>query len=611
MSALGLGFAAMPWWAVLGVLTLALAATVALYLLRRTPRRVVVSSVDLWKRALERSKPKLLRATTIPLLALLVSACVVSMLVLELGDPRLGRAYRGATVVVVAAGRSMGATEAGAAGIAGRTRLRSARDAALGIVERASARGRVAVVRAGITATVEAPLADDATVARRALRSALFERADDGPADLAAALAVADRIATTDGEGGRVVLVADRLAAVGMRAPLEVVPVGDARDTVAIVGLGARRDPVAVGEYAVRVELASFTSRVARAKLVVRDRDVVVAREDVRLPPYGRLVRTAGGFSQGRGEIRASLEDVEIAGSTDALRADDVAFAVAPALRRTRVLLVTPGAPALERALAAHGGLDVSKAAPGALPDGDARARFDVVVLDRSAPAALLDHPGLLLIDPPEAAGVRRAQALRNARIAGTLAGHGALDGVRLDGARVPSARALVAEGDDVVLARAGADALVTAREAGGKRRVVVGFDVEQSDLVRRIAFPLFVHATMRWLERTGQEEVALSRAPGTPLAIGAGLAALGPDGEALAPVAGVSLETTRAGLYHVGPEAIAYSAEDAGEPLGAPPVASRLDPARYLPPLGLALGALLLLLVIVEWTLAHRGRLG
>jgi hypothetical protein len=612
MNLPGLGFAAMPWWAVLGVLLAALLLTLALYLLRRTPRRIVVSSVDLWKRAIERSRPKRLRSTTIPLLALLVSACVVSMLVVELGDPRLGRAYRGATVVVVAAGRSMGATVGGTAGLGGATRLDLARDAALAVVERASARGRVAVVRAGVTATVEAPLLDDASEARRALRSARFERADDGPADLMAAVAMADRIASTGGEGGRVVLVADRLVGIGTRVPLEVLPVGDARDTVAIVGLGARRDPVAVGEYAVRVELASFTSRIARAQLVVLDRDVVVAREDVRLPPYGRVVRTVGGFSQGRAEIQASLEEIEIAGSTDALAADDVAFAVAPALRRTRVLLVTQGAPALERAFAAHGGLDVTKATPGGLPDGDPHSRFDVIVLDRSAPEALLDHSGLLLIDPPSgAAGVRRGPTLRGRRITGTLAGHGALDGVRLDGARIPSARALVAEGDDVVLARAGGDALVTAREGSGKRRVVVGFDLERSDLVRRVAFPLFVHATMRWLEGREREDFVVARAPGAPLAVGAGQVVLGPAGEALTPLGETVVDTTRAGLYRVGSEAVAYSAAEAGEPLSAPPVAARRDPARFLPPLGLALAALLLLVLLVEWTLAHWGRLG
>lgn len=598
-----MSFAALPLWAVLVAIGAAIATVVALYLLRRTPRRELVSNVTFWLRAAQRSKPKFLRATRIPILALLVSILIATLLVGDLADPRFGAGLRGTTIVVYSAGRTMGARE----GLAG-TRLAQALGETRRQAERASARGRIAVIRAGLRPEVVLPLTEDGAALDAALRD---EHTDDGASDLAGALALADRIVRASGDLGRIIVVADHPLPVATEAPLELIPVGTPRDTIAITQLTARRDPVAVGEYAVRAEVTSFTSRTARAKLVVRDRDVVLSERELRLDAYGHLVHEAQGFSSGRGEITAKLEDIVLAGGEDALAGDDIAYAAAPPLRRTSVLLVTSGNAFLQRVLAAHGALDVTIAAPGAVPDG-ALSRFEVVVLDRAAPESLLRHPAKLLFAPPDgAAGFAYAGDVRNARITATLAGHGALDGVRLDGALVRSGHALRGEPGDSVLARRGGDALVVARERAGERTVAVGFALADSDLAERIAFPLMMHAALHWLAGQSNTDVVLARSPGTPLAVGRGATALGPDGEALTPVAGVVVETTRAGHYHVGEEVFAYDAAPQSETLTIESTGRALDPLRALPPLSAIVAAVLLLLVLVEWLLLHRGRLG
>lgn len=598
-----MSFAALPLWAVLVATAAAIVGVVVLYLLRRTPRREVVSNVAFWLRAAQRSKPKFLRATRIPIIALLVSILIASLLVADLSDPRFGAGVRGTTIVIYAAGRTMGARE----GVAG-TRLVQALGETRRQAERASARGRIAVIRAGLRPRVVLPLTEDGTALDAALDD---EHADDGASDLAGALALADRLVRASGDAGRIVVVADHPLPVATEAPLELIPVGTPRDTIAITQLTARRDPVAVGEYAVYVEVTSFTSRAARAKLVVRDRDVVLSERELRLDAYAHVVQEAQGFSSGRGEITAKLEDIVLAGAEDALAADDVAYAAAPPLRRTSVLLVTSGNAFLQRVLAAHGALDVTVAAPGAVPDG-ALTRFEVVVLDRAAPETLLRHPAKLLVAPPDGTGgFRYADGVRNARVTATLAGHGALDGVRLDGVLVREGHALRGEPGDSVLARRGGDALVIAREHAGERTVALGFALDRSDLVERIAFPLMMHATLRWLAGQSNADVVLARRPGTPLAVGRGATALGPDGEALVPVAGVVVDTTRAGHYHVGEEVLAYDASTQAETLTLESTGRTLDPLRALPPLSAIVAALLLALVLFEWLLLHRGRLG
>ena len=85
----------------------------ALYLLRRTPKPQVVSNVTFWMRAVQSSRPRFLRAARIPWVAFLISLLVALLFVAELGDPRFGEGVRGTTVIVLAAGRSMGAQSDG------------------------------------------------------------------------------------------------------------------------------------------------------------------------------------------------------------------------------------------------------------------------------------------------------------------------------------------------------------------------------------------------------------------------------------------------------------------------------------------------------------------
>jgi hypothetical protein len=604
-------FAAMPAALVGALMALAGATVLALYLLRRTPRTQTVSNIRFWVKAAESAKPRWLFRFRIPLLALLVSLLVALLLVALAGDPRFGDGTRGTTVIVLAAGRTMGASAEG------ERRIERAVVEVRRWVERSTIEGDVAVIRAGMRPSVLVPMTSRAGDLERAL---VDLEVDDGPADLEGALAVADallaeHLSASAAAGavdprGQILLVTDTAFAPRTRASTVVLPVGTPVDTLAITSFAARRVPTAVGEYAARIEVANFSSRQASVRVAIADGEVPILDERIVLGPHERRALEAGGFSARRAELHAGLEAIAIAGSADGLPADDEAFAVVDALERTRVLLVTEGDLYLEAALAAHPGLEVEvlNGAALAAESAGSLASYAGIVLDGVALPAGIAHPSVLAFDPPEDGPVALRRAVRSPRITAMLGSHPALEGVRFDGVHVERARPIVERPGDQVLLRSDDRALAIARSEPSARLVAFSFGTEDTDLVRGEAFPLLVHHALRWVSDHG-EPTPLSRRVGGALASEAGLAITGPDGEAVA--ASIVPTVTESGVWDLGGRRIAFDATEHARELGAGATGGTFAAASSVPPLGFLLAAALLALMLIEWALLHRGRLG
>ena len=571
-----------------------------LYLLRRTPKPQLVSNVTFWMRAAQSSRPRFLRASKIPWLAFLVTLLIAMLFVAEIGDPRFGRGVRGTTVIVLDAGRSMGAT------FAGQRRIDRASREVRRWVDRSTAGGRVAVVRAGMRPETLLALTEDPADLDRALEG--FEL-DDGPSDLTGALRLADRIITTSGDPGQILLVADRdVEGFETVATRVLVPVGVPSDTVAIGDFSARRDPLAAGEYVAEVQLRSFSSREASARLQIYDGDVPLLDRNVTLRPGAGVSFSAQGFSAERAELTARLDGIEINGSEDALAVDDVAHAVVPALDPIAVLFVSAGNTFLEAALAVHPNATVDTMSPadfGTQTD-ETLADYDVLVLDRTPLREGIEHPSVVLFSPPPGQlGV--AGAAENPRVSAMLGSHPALRGVRLDGIRIVRAERFATEPGDQVLIRSGADALAVARETPARRIVAYGLALGWTDLVEREAFPLMVHESLQWAAAV-RDEVPLPRRLGEPIYAAEEQTVLGPDGE---PVDATALAAIRhQGIYHVGERAEAFSGAIHARDIPSGATSSRFRSSDPLPPLAVLVAAALMLLILLEWTLLHRGRL-
>ena len=94
-------FLALTGAQLLGLLAVAGGATVVLYLLKLRRRRVLVPSSRLWERILAERPASDLFAWIKRLVSLLVQLVLVTLLVLALGDPRLGGSFQGARAMVV------------------------------------------------------------------------------------------------------------------------------------------------------------------------------------------------------------------------------------------------------------------------------------------------------------------------------------------------------------------------------------------------------------------------------------------------------------------------------------------------------------------------------
>lgn len=592
-------FAAFGWGTLAAIAGGVGLTVLAFYMLRRTPKPQLVSNVQFWMKAAQSSRPRFLRAARIPWLAFLVSLLVAMLFVSEIGDPRFGEGVRGTTVIVLSAGRSMGAT------FSGERRIDRATREVRRWVDRTTAGGRVAVVRAGMRPETLLALTEDPSDLERALEG--FEL-DDGPADIGGALRLADRIVETSGDPGQILLVADRDVEAETVATRVLIPVGVPADTIAIADFSARRDPGAAGEYLTQVQIQSFSSREGHARLQIMDGEVPLLDRTVNLRAGEGLRLNAQGFSAERAELTARLTEIELAGTEDALALDDEAFAVVPALEPLSVLLVTNGSLWLTSAMAVHPNATVDVMSPEdwQTQDDAAIAGYDVLLLDRVPLREGIEHPSVVLFAPQggQLGGVGLAE---DPHVTAFLGSHPALEGIRLDGIRIGRAQRFATESGDQVLIRSGADAIAVAREVPGRRMLAYGINLGFTDLVQREAFPLLVHESLRWAASVN-DEIPLPRRLGEPIYATSDQTVLGPDGE---PVDATELAAIRQqGIYHVDERAEAFSGTVNARELPSGASGGRFRNSDPLPPLAVLVAAALMLLMLLEWTLLHRGRL-
>jgi Mg-chelatase subunit ChlD len=467
----------------------------------RRRRDLPVASLVVWRRvaATTASAPERRRFPwRDPRLWLQVLAVVAA--VLALAQPVLGGGGRTVHwVVVVDASTSMNAIDLAP------SRLAAARATVAARWGAAAGGERVSVVRAGPTARVVAarwPTGPALVGALEALAPG------DGPPDWAGAAARVRAVVDPSDEL-RVVVLTDAYGAAAARAALAATGVADAVDggvDLEVVVLGDALVNVGIGDVAAalrgdRPDQWSITGRVATVGLqpdeVVR---VVAAYRpfggDTFLP-WGGADVALGADGTATFEVPLDLPgpgEVEVRGpSGDRLAVDDRAVLV---LRPepVRVAVVGPREPALLRALAAVGGLEVFAAET--VPDPEAAAAFDLVVVTGDV-VGVPATSTLWLGAVPE--GIAAAEA-RTAPLPPLRVGAHAL--VRdLDPSALGLARAIPLRdlAGTTPLLTAGEDTLAWARTTATGRQVVVGFGLGDGDWPAQLSFPAFIAAVVDW----------------------------------------------------------------------------------------------------------------
>ncbi|MGC3989289.1 MAG: DUF58 domain-containing protein [Chthoniobacteraceae bacterium] len=497
---------------------------VLLYLRRIQRRPATVSTLLFWQRVLEEKRPRALFQKLRQLLSLLFHLLIFLLILAALAKPVLNRfaVTSASTVLVLDARARMQAVEPG-----GGTRFAHAVELATAYAHSVSANHELALLIADNSSEVVAPFTTDSGEIIKALQPL---HATDAPGSLDSALGLAAQLLATRSGPGEIVVLTDSPTSVPHPAKnVRVLSTGSALDNVAITRFGARPLPDSPQTSAVYLELANFGAKPASGSVEITLDHRLVDVKPYQLAPGQHWTQSftvvPSNALNARGWLTARLDH------HDALTLDDVAFAALPANTTRRVLLVTKGNLFLEKALQANPLLNSEVLAPEAY-HADLAAGFEAVIFDNFMPGgfSLASTTGNFLFihqTPFTANGELNLPLVSDAdsnhpllRLvdfnsvtflhAGALAEPSATGGWTFQSPLKSFEHPLIVTGSR---ARPNAPA---------QHLAAFAFDVGQTDLPLRVAFPLLMNNTLQWLSG-GDEAPATALTAGDTVALANG----------------------------------------------------------------------------------------
>jgi VWA domain-containing protein/aerotolerance regulator-like protein len=502
-------------------------AVIAMYLLKLRRDERVVSSTLLWQKLVadvEANAPwQRLRRSLLLLLQLLL----VLLLVLLAARPFLERPAGLARdlVVVIDTSASMAATDVLP------DRLTAAKAAVLDALRDLPTDGRVSVIAAGRTPRVVANGTTDLGRIRAAIDAIAVSPA---PGDLGQALALADALASR-AVNAEVLVATDAALAVKPTTPLEhpvkVLQVGRERRNQAIVALAVRPAPSGVTR-SVFASVANLDIEPVTRRLELYGDGVLLEARDVFLDPQTRSDVIVDDVPRAVGVIEVRLTGTD----PDQLALDDHAWAVVPAERLRRVLLVSDGDPYLETALTYLPNTELYGVTPAAYGPATHPELFDLVIFEGALPSTIPDRAVLAIAPTASSVLGQVTGALTDPGIGSLGADEPILRYVDLSTTHIGKAVRLETPtwARTVIPGPAGAPLLYVGEQAG-RRAGVLAFLPRQSDLPLQVAFPILI-ANLAGELLGGSAAPTAAVSPGDPVTLplpsgAVGLHVTRPDG--------------------------------------------------------------------------------
>lgn len=542
-------------WVAAAVAAIVVPALILLYFLKLRRKTQTISSTFLWRRAvqdLQVNAPfQRLRRNLLLLLQLLVLAAGVFALARPIIESSISNEK--SVILLIDRSASMNTREGE------RSRLDLAKEQAVRLVRGLNQTGsswfnfggvqnatRVMVISFADRAQIVSPFttststlpdliqAIEPTDCRTNLREALelaeahlqITRGDQRPNQEEAA----SRIVLLS-DGG----VADLRDLVARRGAVELIPIGEAVDNVAITGLRLQRNYERPEELSVFVQLANFGPEPVTTDVALRVGDntdnlrIAAAREvqlDAAAPlpdPNGPAPdvedrRATVGLQFDLTLNEAAVLEVRLS-REDALPADNRAFAIVPPPRRLSVLCVSARNIFFESVLSGLMLASVHYWTPEqyeSAPESDlleaGRAKFDVVIFDKHDTARLPPGNYLFFRSLPQLEGVRKTGELEQHAAMWWDAGHPILRYVPLEyvvavrGTTIelpPTARNLVEGPSGPMMALYWRD---------GRHFLLVTFAIEHTSWWQKDSFPIFMQNAMQYVGSgaTAADEIAI-----------------------------------------------------------------------------------------------------
>jgi Ca-activated chloride channel family protein len=471
-----------------GLSSVIVTGVVALYLLDRSKRRQVVSTLRFWAAADVRTDLKHRKRIQQPL-SLFLQVLSILLLLLALAGPRLGGLTNSARdhVVILDTSAWMG-MRAGQG-----TLMDQARASARSYIASLPGRDRVMLVRADALATPATPFEENRQVLNDAIRQS---RPGASVLNLQQALDFAVRSqklqSSRPGEivfagAGRV--SEDEAALNTVPANLRVLPVAATQENVGLRKIGLRRAAtpdvweifVVVRNYGVRPHDVNLALQFGGAPVGARRISLKPGTEEQESFTYRTRV---AGLLETRVDTR------------DAFPQDDRAVIELPAQQALRVAVYSPQPELLRALIASNPQVNASFELPAKY---DPQTKADVVVLDRFAPE-VRPKADSIWIEPPSARSPVPVKFTRSSVKLESWGSDTTLGaGLRTKDVRLESAEIFTAKPGDISVAEGEEGPLVVARQDAAKT-VVIGFSPTRPSMRYELATPLLVANILRWM---------------------------------------------------------------------------------------------------------------
>ncbi|MDY7039280.1 MAG: BatA and WFA domain-containing protein [Chloroflexota bacterium] len=510
------------------ILTTLIPIIIAFYFLKLRREEQQVSSVYLWRRAVrdvEANAPwQRLRRN----LLLFLQIAFLVALILALARPfHWVEGAAGQNVILILdTSASMAATDVTP------SRLETAKDRALELIEGLPDGARVTVIAASDEARVLISAAQDRSELRAAIQSAVVQNAGS---DLTAALTLAAAIAARQPDTEIVILSDGAVALPHTTLPARVrfVPVG-VRDNNQAIGALSLREEAGGQALSAFVQVINYGRETAHRRLDLLADGAAVNAYELELKPGAVKAIVVEDLPATTQMIEARLA------GPDALATDDHAWAIHHQNQTSNVTLVSPGNLFLETALSLLPGLQLTTVKPETYEEAIQPSNIQtsslqsptpsLTILDRYVPlTATLPAGNLLFIAPmrstefftvtgtiaePQPHPVSTDETLlRHVNLADV----GVLEAVHIP---LPNWARLVMRGEVQVESETDSAPLLFVGEVDGRRVAVLTFDLLKSDLPLQVAFPLLLANLMDYLAPGVSGNLPEQLAPGEPLAL-------------------------------------------------------------------------------------------
>ncbi len=477
---------------------------VLLYFLKVRRREQVVPSLMLWQTTLRDREASTFfqRLQRDPLLIL--QLLVLAALTLALARPAITVMGQGArrVVVVLDTSASMKAREGGT------TRFALARAQAAALVSGLGEGAEVMVVESGVPPRVVAALSRDREAALAAVQAA---QPHDLPHKVPAALRTARALVGGDPRAEIYVFTdgafAPRNGPEMNDGRVRWISVGRGGRNVGITNLAVRKAYYGSFDYQAFASLVNTSDQVQTFTFTLEVDGSTLAERQVTLDPSVRRSLVLPFSHTGGGTVKAAID------ARDDLDVDNTAWAVLPPPRKIQVLLVSAGNLFLEKVLRTDPHVAVEVQTPEQYQGGMQQA--DVVVLDSVTPSRVGPGRFVFVNTVPSDVPLEVLGRIERPAIMDWDRTHPVMRHVEFAKVVIEDALRIrpLAAGRPLVEAVGGP--LIYALEEPQRKAVFIGFDLFKTDFPLRVAFPLILSNSLRWLHPAGLDQSSLQLAAG------------------------------------------------------------------------------------------------